>query len=240
MPVPAELTWLFCLPHAGGSALAYRQWDARSPAHISVRPVELPGRGSRMRDPLADQFDQLVDVLAGQIGAEIGAEPDGARYVLFGHSFGDLLAFELSRTLRHRFGEPAALVVSGRDGPSVPSAGPALHDQPDAGLLDGLAAFGGTDQRVLADPGLQAVFLPVVRADLKLAEAYRRAPAPPLSCPVRVCSGQSDPVVSPAGLAAWRQETTGPVEFREFPGGHFYLDTDMFPAGLLTGIPGGQ
>lgn len=228
MTVAAEPVRLFCLPHAGGSALAYRRWDARSPAHVRVRPVELPGRGARMGEPLASRFDWLVDQIAGEIGTEL----DQAPYALFGHSFGALLAFELARALRGRFGEPAALAVSGRNGPSVPSAGPSLHTEPDPGLLRGLAAFGGTDERVLANPELRALFLPIVRADLLLAETYRRAPGQPLSCPVFVSFGRSDPLVSAAGLAAWKEETTGPVDLRPFPGGHFYLTGDAFPAGL--------
>ena len=228
---------LFCLPHAGGSVLAYRQWGARAPAHVSVRAVELPGRGARMPEPLVDDFDQLVTLLAGEVGAVISSARDGevrARYALFGHSFGSLLAFELARILRDRFGEPTALLVSGRNGPAIPAAAPFLHDQPDAGLLRGLAAFGGTDDRIMADAEMRALFLPIVRADLKLAETYRRAPAEPLGCPISVYSGLSDRLVDPAGLAAWRQETTGPVSVREFRGGHFYLAGDRFPAEFLT------
>ncbi|MGH3865078.1 MAG: thioesterase II family protein [Pseudonocardiaceae bacterium] len=161
---------LFCLPHAGGSALAYRRWDTRTPSDVLVRPVELPGHGARMREPLVGEFDRLVSALAEEISAQIGG-----RYALFGHSFGALLAFELARTLRHHVGEPVILLVSGRNGPSLPAAEPLLHALSEDPLLRGLSAFGGTDERVLADPDLRALFLPIIRADLRLAETYRRA-----------------------------------------------------------------
>lgn len=220
---------LFCLPHAGGSALAYRRWDTRTPSHVLVRPVELPGRGTRMREPLVGEFDRLVTVLAEEISAQI----DG-RYALFGHSFGALLAFELARTLRHHVGEPVALLVSGRNGPSVPAPEPLLHALPEDRFLRGLSVFGGTDERLLADPDLRAFFLPIIRADLRLTETYRRAWAQPLRCPISVYAGRCDPLVTPSGLAAWRQETTGAVHIQQFDGGHFYLAEGTFPARLFV------
>ena len=44
---------LFCLPYSGGSAMFYARWRRLLPAWIDVRPVEWPGRGARMDEPLA-------------------------------------------------------------------------------------------------------------------------------------------------------------------------------------------
>jgi surfactin synthase thioesterase subunit len=38
--------------------------------------------------------------------------------------------------------------------------------------------------------------------------------------------GASDPNVRPEHLEAWREQTTAAFLRREFPGGHFYLQTD--------------
>lgn len=39
---------LFCLPHAGASAMGYARWRRSVPAWLDIRPLELPGRGSRL------------------------------------------------------------------------------------------------------------------------------------------------------------------------------------------------
>ncbi|MBF3164486.1 thioesterase, partial [Pseudomonas aeruginosa] len=43
---------LFCLPYSGASAMTYSRWRRKLPAWLAVRPVELPGRGARMAEPL--------------------------------------------------------------------------------------------------------------------------------------------------------------------------------------------
>ena len=228
---------MLCLPHAGGSALAYRTWSAGLPPEVRpelrIVPAELPGRGSQMDIPPVGDFGRLVSLLAEEFAATV---PPGGRYALFGHSFGTLLAFELARMLRdrHRLGEPVALLVSGRNGPSVPTATP-LHDLPGEALVRALTELGATDERTLADPDLRALFLPIIRTDLRLAETYRYEAAEPLRCPVHVYAGRHDALVTPEGLAAWRRESTGPVRVRRFDGGHFYLSGEAFPAAFFDG-----
>ena len=41
---------LFCFPYAGGAAFAYRGWEKHLPREVELYPVELPGRGSRLRE----------------------------------------------------------------------------------------------------------------------------------------------------------------------------------------------
>jgi surfactin synthase thioesterase subunit len=223
-PVP-----LLCLPHAGGSELAYGTWSAAAPPGVRIVPAGLPGHGSQLDTPLVDDFGRLIGLLAEEFAA---MAPAGRGYALFGHSFGSLLAFELARALRHRLGEPAALLVSGRNGPTVPVAAP-MHDLPSEALVSTLSELGAMDERVLADPDLRALFLPIIRTDLRLAETYRYQAAEPLRCPVHVYAGRHDSLVTPEGLAAWRRESTGPVRIRRFDGGHFYLSGEAFPAAFF-------
>lgn len=42
---------LFCLPYSGASAMVYSRWR-QPPDWLEVRPVELPGRGARLGEPL--------------------------------------------------------------------------------------------------------------------------------------------------------------------------------------------
>ncbi|WP_163029419.1 thioesterase II family protein, partial [Pseudomonas viridiflava] len=96
---------LFCLPYSGASAMFYSPWRRTLPDWLNVRPLELPGRGMRMAEPLQTDIVQLADQLADEIAAELDTP-----YALFGHSLGGLLAFELAHALRVR-GLPAPLAL---------------------------------------------------------------------------------------------------------------------------------
>ena len=69
-----------------------------------------------------------------------------------------------------------------------------------------------------------ALFLPVVRADLAITDAYVYPPESPLDCPIHAFGGEADHTVPKADLDAWREQTTGRFTLRLFPGGHFYLN----------------
>src|SRR5688500_1281485 len=106
---------LLCLPYSGGSAMFYARWRRLLPSWIDVRPVEWPGRGARMVEPLATN----PRALASQLAVELGAQLD-APYALFGHSLGALMAFELAHSLIDRGAPaPAILFASGAEAPAV-------------------------------------------------------------------------------------------------------------------------
>ena len=80
MAVPA--LDLYCLPCAGASASVYLRWRRRLPAWIEVLPLELPGRGMRLGEPLVEDFQTLVE----QLCEEIAQGRHGGRQ--FGRQFG--------------------------------------------------------------------------------------------------------------------------------------------------------
>lgn len=73
---------LYCLPCAGASASVYLRWRRRLPAWIEVLPLELPGRGMRLGEPLVEDFQTLVEQLCEEIaqGRHAGRQ--------FGRQFG--------------------------------------------------------------------------------------------------------------------------------------------------------
>ncbi|MFB9306586.1 thioesterase II family protein [Kibdelosporangium philippinense] len=215
---PFAETRVVCLPHAGGSASFFNQWGPRLPARTELWAVQYPGREDRIDDPPAAQ----VVSLAAEI-AEEAAGLTGLPTILFGHSFGALVAYEVARLLEHRYHRPVAgLVVSGRRPPMDPAEG-SVHVRTDDGLVDELERLGGPGAAVLGDPVLRSVFLPAVRSDYRLSESYRHRAGSALSCPVLALIGREDPEVDARQAAGWAQCTTGPFELDSLPGGHFYL-----------------
>jgi surfactin synthase thioesterase subunit len=66
-----------------------------------------------------------------------------------------------------------------------------------------------------------------LRADVQLFTLHRYASESPLACPIAAYGGVSDPNVRPEHLEGWRDYTTANFKRREFPGGHFYLQTSL-------------
>jgi pimeloyl-ACP methyl ester carboxylesterase len=101
---------LFCVPHAGGGASLFRHWQSGLPEDLEVCGIQLPGRENRSREtPLSD----LASIVRG-LGQALHPIALSGPFVLFGHSMGALIAFELVRWLQeHRRIRPVHLIVSG-------------------------------------------------------------------------------------------------------------------------------
>src|SRR4051794_34726781 len=54
---------LFCFPHAGAGASAYRLWPNGLPTDLEVCAIQLPGRESRLREASLDSIPALVHAL---------------------------------------------------------------------------------------------------------------------------------------------------------------------------------
>jgi surfactin synthase thioesterase subunit len=226
--VIAAMPRLVCFPHAGASAITYYPWRSALAGRYEVCIVDPPGRVGQPADPLAGTVPELLSSVAQR------AEPLlRAPYVLYGHSLGALLAFETARRLAARARPPALLVVSGRNGPAVPSETAPIHTLPDRELLHAVEQLDCIMPSLRDTPELAELFLPVLRADLKMAETYDYHEDRPLSCPILSVQGEDDPVVSRPGVATWAAHTTGGCTFRWLPGQHlFHLSSTRFVSEL--------
>ncbi|MFJ9775159.1 thioesterase II family protein [Kitasatospora sp. NPDC101157] len=211
---------LLCLPHAGGSASAFRPWATAAGPDVEVLALQYPGRQDRYREPAVADLGRLADLAMPAVRAAIG----DARHALFGHSMGALLAFELTRHLEREGLAPELLAVSGRRAPSTRRDGEYSHLTDDHALATHLRSLSGTDPRLLADEEALRMILPAVRADLTAVDGYHAGPEATVTTPVLALTGDTDPWVTPAEAAAWQRHTTADFDLRIYPGGHFYLD----------------
>jgi medium-chain acyl-[acyl-carrier-protein] hydrolase len=218
-PAAAPRLRLFCLPHAGGGAGAYRQWaDCLAPG-VEVVAIRPPGRESRFTEP---PLRRIPDIVRGLL-ADLVPLLDRP-HAWFGHSLGALTAFETCRAL-FRMGLPAPerLCVSGRMAPHLPPREAPVHDAPLRDFLARLRELNGTPPEILSDPVIMTGLLPMLRADFAAVETYTCEHAPPLSCPISVFGSTNDPFVTIAGMHAWRQHTSAKFTIRILGGDHFFL-----------------
>jgi medium-chain acyl-[acyl-carrier-protein] hydrolase len=216
---------LFCFPYAGGNESAYRHWQQKLPESIEVLPVQLPGRGSRIKEPPYLELRPLIRAASEALAPEM-EKP----FALFGHSMGALIAFELARELRKQHGiQPVHLFISAKCSPRQRPEDPAVGQLSDAALIDVLERYEGTPQDLLNDAELMRLMLPVIRADMAVCDSYVYEPGPPFECPITVFGGLEDRLRSRACLESWQEYTKGPFMLRMLPGGHFFINSWAVP-----------
>ena len=210
---------LYCLPCAGASATMYLRWRRRLPPHIEVRPLELPGRGSRLGEPLCTDAEALVEILRAELTGRLAAP-----FALFGHSMGALLAFELAHRLTAAGTAPACLIVAGCPAPTQRDHRVYAELRTDAQLLKKLDELRGTPPEVFADLELLRLTLDILAADFQICGNYRSASRPPLPAPLHVLGGRDDDI-APGALEAWAGETRAQHTLTLFDGGHFFIQS---------------
>jgi medium-chain acyl-[acyl-carrier-protein] hydrolase len=207
---------LIGLPYAGGGPGIFRQWPAHLPGGVDVYAVESPGR-----ERLADQPPMHdLAALTARIAPAVQACLD-LPFVLFGHSMGALLAFELARRLP-ACGPvaPSVSMVSGHRPPQLPNRREAARAA--TGRVPCRAGTAARDAaEVLNNSELLELCLPLLRADFELSETYRYAPGTPLHCPIIAFGGRSDTEVGEEEIAAWSAQTE--AAFHMLSGDHFFL-----------------
>ncbi|MER7901581.1 alpha/beta fold hydrolase [Streptomyces sp. NPDC096046] len=220
-PGPASRR-LLCLPPAGGAAHLYRHWAAGLPAGTEVVAVELPGHGTRMSERPVTRMAEVVDGIETALDA-LHELP----LVIFGHSMGAVVGWELARSLRHRRGHPVrGLIAAASPAPTAPppprwQAGAGTPDEELIALLDQSRSL---PAELRSHSEFLRLYLPVLRADLEILARHRARREPPLPCALRVYLGGDDPLVGEAEAWPWAdEELDGDRLLRVFPGGHFFL-----------------
>lgn len=215
-------THLFCFPYAGGSINALRPLAEHVAPEVGVHIASLPGRASRFAERPVKQLSTLVSALADAIEQ---TQPD--RFVLYGHSMGGILGFEITRELRRRgIKLPLALVVSGVSAPDLFGRHEDQHryNLPHDEFIEYLQTLEGTPEEFFEHPELMEMMLPVLRADFEICDTYRYHPESPLDVPIRALFGREDHGVGIDRMQAWSAHTRASFDLTEHEGGHFFVN----------------
>jgi pyochelin biosynthetic protein PchC len=221
-PEHSPTTRLVCFPHAGGSAVFFRDWASRVPPGIDLSAVRYPGREGRFNEPFVGSVEELADQATRALRPLLDVP-----VAIFGHSMGATVAHEVAIRLEHVHGVVLKqLFVSGQQAPQLIRA--ERHESSDQALLDRIRELAGAETKALDHPELRAVLLPVFRADFQIMDAYAPERHLPIRSPITGLVGDQDPRVPVSDVQAWAEATSAGFDLQVFPGDHFYLVPCVF------------
>jgi medium-chain acyl-[acyl-carrier-protein] hydrolase len=201
----------------------FRTWSRSLPTGVEVCPVELPGRGRRMGELPYTQLEPLVTAVLEAVRPVLERP-----FILFGHSMGALISFELTRKLEQQnLPLPEAVFLAAHRAPHLMDRDRAIHNLPDPQFVEELRTMNGTPVEVLEHKELMELFLPVLRADFAVCEDYSPVLGPPLSCPIVAIGGRRDSHIGVEHLEAWKEYTRSSFRLHMLEGDHFFLHREQ-------------
>ncbi len=219
---------LFCIPYSGGSSSVYYKWKRLLSRNIVLCPIELAGRGRRMREPFYETVSQAADDISSEIMKQL--QP-GEPYAIYGHSMGALLAYETYYALKGKgLHEPKHVFFSGRKAPHDEAEKTEYYKLPEQDFLKVVFNYGSNTREILQNRELMDLFVPILRADFKIAEIYEyQAYEEKILCDMTIVNGTQDLSISRNDIRKWTELGAQECEYRWLGGGHFFLTENCGP-----------
>ncbi|WNO11151.1 thioesterase II family protein [Teredinibacter sp. KSP-S5-2] len=208
---------LYCFSHIGGGASTYKDWHRHLTDNIEVAAIQLPGREDRSNDRLCQSVDDVLLNIVPFIFQ------DARPFILFGHSFGSVLAYSLQQELENYELPSLGLIVSAKSAPHV-SRQKKRSSLPRIQLIQELKRMGGTPESIFNDSALLDRAMKTIRADFSVLESAQNMVKPiKINSPIAAISAEQDSLVSFESISAWRDYTQLSFELHSVKGDHFYI-----------------
>ncbi len=221
-PRPKADLRLICFPYAGGNASTYTSWVNIIPDNVELVLVQPPGRATRIFEQAYTSMDSLIQSLIKVIPSKLDKP-----YILFGHSLGSRVAFELMNKLKQQeYPLPQHFIASGSRGPQCTSDKKELYKLPDEDFIFELQKLNGTPKALLENKDLMDLLLPLIRADFELSDKYLYSDNTRFNCSVSVLGGEYDVDITDLHLKSWGDFFTKKITQHIIKGDHFYIDTN--------------
>lgn len=214
---------ILMLPFAGGDSHSYKKINLLLENDFEIWDIELPGRGSLINEPFISDIIDLSDYLFEKYITKLN---ENRTYIIFGHSMGALLAYELSHLIKSRkYKAPLHLIISGIPVPFLlKTRKRKMYKLSSNKFKCELKKMGGISDKVLFNNELMNYFEPILRADFKAVETYKyEYPKKMLNIPMTVIYGKADKMINSKFVHLWDNETINEVNFIELQGGHFCI-----------------
>lgn len=211
---------LFCIPHAGASAISYNVWTNYLDQNVNLIPLDLPGHMTRSSEPLSEDIHEVVYDLAQNIKKNIHSNET---YAVYGHSMGGLLLYLLYFYLKDK-GDllPIHLFFSSRWPPYH-------HNEKAYYNLDHLEEcksriirMGGFKKEVLNNTALTEYYMNILLADYRLMQSVSIKEIKQIDSDITVLWSDNEPDIVDKDVYTWRESAANNIAFVKIKGTHFF------------------
>ncbi|XP_033108234.1 phthiocerol/phenolphthiocerol synthesis polyketide synthase type I PpsD-like [Anneissia japonica] len=227
---------LICFPPNGGGPSTYAWWQNQFGKHnVQLIMAQLPGwEGRHQEKPL-----QTIEEITNNLTEHLVARLIPGRFVLFGHSLGGLIAFEVAHRLIERNLRPAHIIISSWYAPTLAypnevelEKAPSVLRQMEQDIKNNIKLSDNKalrlsflDDEALNNPELMKRLIPCFRVGFKICQKYTNTHTTKLQCGMTVLGAKSDRFVPPALLDAWCLEIQSNRRFKKtvLSGGHMHI-----------------
>ncbi|WP_164990890.1 alpha/beta fold hydrolase [Streptomyces sp. GZWMJZ-114] len=208
---------LLCIAHAGAGAAPFRGWGELVPDWISVVGVRLPGRESRLREPLLTSMEDVARHIIAELEGPTGP------VALFGHCFGGPVAFRVAQLLEEASTcEVVRLVTASAPVPGRVAEGRLTHELSSDQLYASLVGTGAMNDGQFGR-SIFGLTENAIRADFQAFETWSAQDFGRIKAPILAVKGEDDRVLGGDSADEWASFTEGRFTRRSIPGGHFLL-----------------
>ncbi|MEL6562591.1 MAG: alpha/beta fold hydrolase [Bacteroidota bacterium] len=217
---------IIAIPFAGGNRYSFTEIDKQLSKNYEWITLELPGRGNRFVEPLLNDIASMVDDLFDKIKIHI----IDCDYILYGHSMGTLLGYELvKKIIGANLRRPVCLFFTGRGAPGhsrFVSKKSILAQEP---FWKEIKKMGGMPEDFFEQTDLLDLYYPILRHDFEAVENYIHSPQEtPFTIPLYILMGADeigikDEKTQVEHVRAWAVETKASFNFEILPGDHFFI-----------------
>jgi surfactin synthase thioesterase subunit len=145
--------------------------------------------------------------------------------VIWGHSLGGIVAWEVIRRLRERhFLEPIHFMVTGTAAPHLITRWQTREVMLKAMVADNTPEYLVSLSRFVDDLEFFKALIPRMRRDWALLQSYRPEHTLPLNCPITAFAARQDDMVYTDEIREWAGRTQGGFQLIEVDGDHWFLD----------------
>jgi acyl transferase domain-containing protein/NADPH:quinone reductase-like Zn-dependent oxidoreductase/surfactin synthase thioesterase subunit len=216
-PTNANLPRVLCFHSMGIGATLFLPFLIDPPTGLDPIAVQLPGRETRADEPVATNISQIVTGILDEMEDVIGIP-----HIIWGHSFGGIIAFEVLRGLRRRGKPLPRLLITGTIAPHMVRIWQKRDIMMETLREDSTPDYLLAVARYIDNADLVRSILPLMKLDAPLLLNYQFHEEEPLDIPITAFAARQDDIVYPEEAAGWSMQTK---EFRliEVDGDHWFL-----------------
>lgn len=229
---PSTKYRIICITHSGAYASQYAVLQKYLPDDVECIIYERPGSGARIGEKFCPNWETLIQDAVKSIEMHLDLP-----YIIFGHSLGGSIAFEVIKELEKlNKATSKYLAIGDREAPNYPPDRMRHHlSDEDFGQM--LINDYGMDENIVANSDIMELFLPVLKHDFQLADTYF-AKYGQVADKIKTNVVVFRPHESNDTLQSqldWQNFSIGNFKLVDVPGDHFFVlkQTEYFMKQLL-------